>query len=109
MNKLSSTGIRYSPSEQRAFNALLKKQPASTVDLVKAIYSRKGNQPHNSRQVVLGVMTSLQRKVTMNDEPFVIERTERANPYPVEFWIGVRGSIKSCTQIESCVGFLIFE
>lgn len=83
--KLSAKGVRYSPTEQKAFSFLSTK-PKTTIELSDAIYT-KTTRPFNDRGVVLSVMKKLTNKVHANREPFIIRSTERRGPYPVSFWV----------------------
>jgi len=82
--KLSSEPrYSYSPKEKEVFK-LLATKPRTSVSIIEQMYE---DPPLNGRQIIIGVLKSLQQKVKMNREPFMIERTERAGPIPVSFWI----------------------
>lgn len=50
-------------------------------------YYGKGNIPLNGRKIVIGLLSSLKRKVTMNRESFKVMKTKRSGPLPMSFWI----------------------
>lgn len=77
--------VKYSNSEQKAFNSLIAK-PRSSTDIMKLFYG-KITTPYNGRKIVIGVLASLHRKMTANREPFKLMRTERSGPHPMEFWL----------------------
>jgi hypothetical protein len=86
--KLSGKNIKYSPSEIRAF-ALLSNKPQSTLQLSDKLYNKK-QRPYNARQSALDTMNRLIKKVSINNESFVVRRDERRGPHPVKFWLEVK-------------------
>lgn len=83
----SSGSTKYSAMEQGLL-ALLQNSPdagLSTLELVKAYYKKRA--PRNARQSVTVTMSSLIDKVRRNKEQFIIKRTRRAGPSPVQFWL----------------------
>ena len=90
MVKLSTDGTPYSGNERRAFAAMPKTgRPISTTELAERMY-KNGNGPANARQVALAVMVALSRKVKRNREAYVIKRTARSGPYPLQWRIEAR-------------------
>lgn len=87
--KLEGSRVRYSPSEKKAFEIIVKTNaanPMNTVEFVDKLYG-KARRPYNARQTALGVVISLLKKSQYNQEKFVIKRSERKGPYPVRFWV----------------------
>lgn len=78
----------YSDNEHVLFGFLSRKNHVTTIDLTKQFYSaKKQRPPFHARQVVLGMIKGLKRKVALNREDFYIARTERAGPNSVEYWL----------------------
>lgn len=91
MELKEKASVRYSRSERNAFRFLPKDGTRiDTNTLTDKIYKSTDRRPFNDRQVVLGVMNRLARKVQLNREPFRVQRSERQGPYPVNFWIEKR-------------------
>lgn len=80
--------VRYSPAEREIFS-FLREHPRDTVVIARLHYGRKngGDVPFNGRQIVIGALRSLERKVRHNGEPFSIESSKRAGPRPMTFWL----------------------
>lgn len=64
----------YSPMEQVIFEVLRREKVATSNDLVRKVYPRKGAEPFNAQIVVNKAVTSLGRKLTHYREPFRLER-----------------------------------
>lgn len=77
--------MKFSPSEQKALN-LLKTAPQNTTALIK-LYFQPDQPPFNSRQIVVGVLSSLMKKAQASKAPFRIRKSKRAGPQPIKFWI----------------------
>ena len=57
------------------FDILKRKSPSSSTEIISAFYKSKGQAPpYNCRQIVMGSVRNLSRKVDMNKEPFRLER-----------------------------------
>ena len=74
----------YSPGEKKML-ALLKSKPQTSIALAEKFYDKQ--RPYYDRQVVVGLLSNLASKAKRNGEPFVIQRTKRAGPKPISFWI----------------------
>lgn len=78
--------VNYSSMERKLY-ALIPKDgtPINTLKLMKKYY---GNDvPFNGRIIVTGMMRSLIAKVERNKEPFVITKSARNGPNPIEFQV----------------------
>lgn len=79
--------LKYSAMEQGLL-ALLRNSESKRIDtdtLAQQYYKRR--PPRNARQSVLATMRNLADKVRRNKEPFLVKRTARRGPHPVEFWL----------------------
>lgn len=86
LNSLSDDGaVKYSPGEKKIFTLLPAKQ--KTTSDIAIDYYGKGKVPYHGRQIVVGLLSSLQRKVRLNREPFRIMKTKRSGPIPMSFWV----------------------
>jgi hypothetical protein len=83
--KLSNTEVNYSKRETEVFRLLSKKRQTTT-DITNKLYGEK-EQPLYARQSVLMALVSLQKKINKNREPFVLKKTKRSGPYPLQFWL----------------------
>lgn len=84
--------LKYSAMEQSLL-ALLQHVPNTrldTNDLASSHYGRR--RPRNARQSVIVTMRSLTDKVKRNKEPFIVKRSKRTGPHPIQFWIEKRVS-----------------
>lgn len=79
--------IQYSPMERELF-ALIPLAPKriSSNDLVHARYGRR-NIPHHARGIINSSIRNLRIKIKKNEEPFRLEKSDRAGPHPVFFWV----------------------
>jgi hypothetical protein len=76
---------KYSPRERDLFK-ILRRGRLDTKEISRRLYGKE-DIPLNSRQIVLGGLDTLRKKVAVNREPFRIASTERSGPNPIEFWI----------------------
>lgn len=79
--------IKYSRTEA-AILEVLRRSPKGkriTTNALAAVY-RDRRAPIRPNQTVISTMTGLIEKVRRNGEGFVICRSERAGPVPIEFW-----------------------
>jgi hypothetical protein len=78
--------VRYSPAEKEIF-AMIPRAPrrVSSRDIVERRYGAEA--PYHAVSVVGGTLRSLARKAVHNDEPFRVQRSQRAGPHPIEFWL----------------------
>ena len=81
--------VRYSKGERRIFAALNSKKRAHTEEVLNAIYGR-GGSPFHGRQIVLGSLNSLLKKIDVNREKFRLRKGERSGPYSIEWWLEKR-------------------
>lgn len=78
-------GISYSPAEEKLLKILTtRKKPVSSVELVELFYDG-AERPFHAQGGINVTIRSLIRKAAHNREDFVIERSERRGPYPIEF------------------------
>lgn len=82
--------VRYSPGESSVLALLREDFGRSSADLAKLHYC--GDGPFNGQRVVVGLLSSLARKVVLNGEPFRVRRSPRRGPHPVYFWREPMGS-----------------
>ena len=79
--------IGYSRAEREIFALLPSKgNQRSSKDIAKLRYGSKGI-PYHGQSSVNSALRSLQKKVIINEEPFRVEKSQRAGPYPIFFWI----------------------
>jgi hypothetical protein len=83
--KLSNTEVNYSKRETEVFRHLSKKR-LTTTEITNKLYAKK-EQPLYARQSVLMALVSLRKKIDKNREPFVLKKTKRSGPYPLQFWL----------------------
>jgi hypothetical protein len=76
--------VAYSAREERALH-LLKSKPQASTTLCKLIY-HPAAPPFYGQQTIVGLLSTLARKVELNDEPFRVCKTDRAGPKPIFFW-----------------------
>lgn len=86
MSSRRSSPVAYSPGE-RDLLSLLREEPQDTETLTRLHYGA-GKKPFNGRRVVVGLLSSLARKVVLNREPFRVRSTPRAGPLQKSFWRG---------------------
>jgi hypothetical protein len=77
--------IKYSPSELRVLE-LLNSKPQSSTTLCEK-YFQAGELPFNAQKIIIGVLTSLARKAKFNKDSFQVQKSKRAGPKPMEFWL----------------------
>ena len=78
---------KYSPSEKRLF-ALLSEKPISSEKLSEKFY--KGATPFHGRKIVIGFITSMQKKADVNKEPFHVMKSQPRGPHPINVWLEPR-------------------
>lgn len=83
--EMSLTQLRgdYSPMEQTIFEAL-RKEPATSGDLIRKVYPRKAAEPFNAQIVVNKAVITLARKLELNHEPFRLKRTRLPKERAIE-------------------------
>jgi hypothetical protein len=80
------SNVRYSKREQLVFSWLSKRQnPVSTDILLEKFQQSNGSDAYHVRNVLIGVLNSLSKKIEENDEPFRIKKSARKGPHPMEF------------------------
>ena len=91
--KLQATKYKYSKHELRVL-VVMSKRPRSTLQLADAFYGDKANKkfgiktrPVNATVSVRCTIEALRRKLAANNEHIRIEKSNRAGPHPVDFWI----------------------
>ena len=91
--KLQATKYKYSKHELRVL-AVMSKRPRSTLQLANAFYGDKANKkfgvktrPRFAIVSVRCTIEALRRKLVANNEHIRIEKSNRAGPHPVDFWI----------------------
>ncbi len=78
--------VRYSPGERKLFS-LLTDKPMSSEALSEKFYRGHKEVPFHGRKIVIGLVTSIQKKVNANKEKFQIMKSDRKGPHPIEVWI----------------------
>lgn len=76
----------YSPKEQQLLSLLSTGKPLSSTELVERLYDN-GDAPYYAHQSVNSLMRSLIKKVKHNSEPFIINKSAAAGPYPTNYSI----------------------
>lgn len=87
-----SDRTNYSPMEEKILGALRglgTGKRLSTPELSTRVYQH-GIAPLNPGQSIIVTMNSLMRKVDRNLEKFVVRKSARTPPKPLEFWIEQR-------------------
>ena len=81
--------VRYSPSERLVFDIIKRKsQPITSTAIVAAFYKAKGKKaPYNSRQIVMGSLRSLLKKMAVNKETVKIERIKKEGNKVLEYQV----------------------
>lgn len=72
--------VPYSKTERVAFSALPKGNPKSTSEILDKFYG--GEVPYHGRNVLNSLIRSLSKKISINQEPFRIEKSKRRGPHP---------------------------
>jgi hypothetical protein len=84
--------VKYSERELEVFNII--KQHSSRIhssDLTAKFWKGKPNKPPiNYHQVVMGVLTTLIKKVNHNKESFVVKKSPSRGPHGITAWIEKR-------------------
>lgn len=85
---------KYSVSEKRLF-ALLSEEPISSETLSEKFYSKHpepgaSQMPFHGRKIIIGMVTSIQRKMDVNKEPFRLVKSDPRGPYPINVWLEPR-------------------
>jgi len=79
--------IKYSPSEEKILKLIPKNgSRVSSEELLKLFYGRK-QRPFFARNVIIGTLRSLARKMEKNHDPYRLHKSERKGPKPIDFWI----------------------
>lgn len=73
--------VPYSKTERVAFSALPRGNPKSTSEILDKFYG--GEVPYHGRNVLNSLIRSLSKKIRINREPFVIEKSARRGPHPM--------------------------
>jgi hypothetical protein len=85
---LSENGsVGYSPSERLVFKILNRRSlPTPSTIIVGSFYKEKGSSvPYNSRQIVMGSLRSLVKKLEANKEEFRVKRIKREGNKVLEY------------------------
>lgn len=82
----SANKVRYSDREQ-SFLALLPAdgKRINSEELLARYYGNK-SKPFYARQIIIATMRGLMKKTMRNKEDFIIRKSKRAGPRPMEFW-----------------------
>lgn len=80
---------KYSVSEKRLFEFILDRYPTSSEELTRKFYG-KNAVPFHSRKIIIGMITSIQRKMDANKEPFRLVKSDPRGPYPINVWLEPR-------------------
>ncbi|HEX2558396.1 MAG TPA: hypothetical protein VHK86_08765 [Nitrososphaera sp.] len=82
--RLNGTKVKYSKGEQNVFSAIGAKAKTST-QILEKVYP--DGVPLNGRKIVIGMIKSLKKKMTINKEPFKLCNSELSGPHAMEFWL----------------------
>lgn len=88
--KLSTGGRFEYTAQEREIFALLPssiKHKVDTNQLVERLYSKNDLAPIAARNSIIARLSYLQVKVDRNREPFKINKSKRAGPHPISFWL----------------------
>lgn len=85
---LTEKSVRYSPGERRLL-ALLSDKPISSEELSKKFY-RDDQTPFHGRKIIIGLISSIQKKAEANKEAFSVMKSDRKGPHPIEVWVKKR-------------------
>lgn len=101
MKRRDHREIGYSPAEEKLLKILLghKTKAINSVELCEAFYDGNEQRPWHAHSGVNVAMRSLIRKVVHNQEEFVIERTGRRGPYPIEFRLVAKTKKRSLASV----------
>jgi hypothetical protein len=82
---------RYSPNEQLLIGLLKKKRgkPVTSKEIVALHYTKKP-PPMYARESVVTALSTLMKKIAWNKEDFKIQKSRRAGPRPISYWIEER-------------------
>ncbi len=84
--KLTSEGVvPYSEAERAAFK-LLSSKKRTTTSQVESL----GKEDMFAANSLIGVLSTLARKVEINKEPFRVMKSRRRGPHPSEHWLEKR-------------------
>jgi hypothetical protein len=90
---MGSIKRKYTNGERRLIEILRanKGSPMSSKNIAKAHYP-PGKSPVNAVRSVVTTLNSIISKNKRSRECFIIMKTERRGPFPIEFWIEERGT-----------------
>jgi hypothetical protein len=88
--QLNSGETPYSARERSVFKLLPKDGKRITTNQLVKLYYKNDSRQLNANANIVGVIRSLIRKVDVNKEPFRIQKSARAGPHPLEYWLEKR-------------------
>ena len=83
---MASTALtKYSPTERSLLGLIpTGGRRINSAELIQLHYGRK--PPFNARQAINTAMRQLMLKVSRNKEPFILAKSDRRGPHPIEYW-----------------------
>lgn len=91
---MKRTPANFSVKEERLLS-LVPATPAkiSSIDLAAAYYAGEdGEPPLNAQKIVVGRMDTIGKKLAHNGDERRLQKTKRAGPHPIEFWLETAAS-----------------
>lgn len=76
--------IRYNDTERKVFSIIAMDGEVNTTELVNKFYRRK-TKPYHSREIMIGTIRSLMRKMQENEERWQIVKSKRTGPIPIKY------------------------
>lgn len=85
MNSRNRVKVNYSPTEDRLLKIMRQRKIIDSATLCELYHNGDNARPWHAQGVINAAMRSLIIKVVYNGEPFIIEKSERRGPHPIEF------------------------
>ena len=79
--------VPYSPGEEAVRLLLREDLGRDSETLARLYYGSSRERPFNGRRVVVGLLSSLARKMVLNGGPLRVQRSPRRGPAPIFFWL----------------------
>lgn len=87
----SSRSVKYTNAEQRMLALLPGNGERITSDKIIKLYYRGVSRPYYARQIVIAILRGLHKKTRHNRDTFMLQKSKRQGPRPMEFWIEKKG------------------
>lgn len=90
---MKRTPATFSMREEKLL-ALIPSAPSriSSSDLSAAYYVGDKQAPLNAQKIVVGRMDTIAKKLAHNGDARRLQKSKRAGPHPIEFWLETAGS-----------------